>query len=200
MARRLSRPWERGWINERVGFFAMFFKNLGSTVINLDGRVILLENPTPEGLAALTAFIREKKKPETATTRIMRELAARPSIPVEVMQAMGAAAVKCDHEEAMRERFTPPKPPMSAFFDREVLAMLLSLLAGAKQPDLTIEECGKIINKVGLEIVMAKLGLAMGGDSEKKDPALLAWLAGTTIGTGPPTPENSANPEPAGTP
>lgn len=163
------------------------FVNVAPTPVELDGRLILLQSPSPEGLSALVQFIRESKKTETNLISVSRDVIAS-GLTGEAAKVAIELAVRLDHEERIRGKFLAPQEvDPGQFMDPKVVAMLLHVLSVAKQPDMDLNECNRIVGAVGFLTVIAKISLAFPKDSEKKDQALLDWLSGGVLSTSGPS-------------
>jgi len=166
------------------------YANTGPRAVELDGTVYKLQMMTPEGHSCLVDYIRKTKKPQSSFEKVADQLNAMvkkyPNLftPDQIARQLEAAQ-KLDHEERMRERFAAPDLPASAFFDTDVCALYLSLLASPNHPDMTHEKCTEIVNKVGVLLVIGRIGLAFPGNIEKKDLERLAEFLG---GEGPKAP------------
>jgi|SRR5882672_550048 len=174
------------------------FMNSGPVVVGLGDRTYLLDTPSPEGLSMLVAYVRKKQKEAKTISpidRVMDRMAAYPNLAPEVRAAMATAAVKCDAEIQMRGgAHNLQDLPADMFFEPDAAGLLLYILAVARQPEMTLDSSIALVVKVGVEVVVAKLGVVMSGDAQKKDPALLVWLSNITTPTGPSTPADVASP------
>ena len=166
------------------------FVNVAPTPVNFDGRLVLLQSPSPEGLSALVQFIRESKKTESNLITVARDVMAS-GLTGEAAKVAIEIAVKLDHEERIRTKFIPAQEvDPGQFMDPKIVAMLLHVLAVAKQPDMDLNECNRIVGVEGFLTVLAKISLAFPKDPEKKDQALLDWLSGGVPSTGQPNAPN----------
>jgi hypothetical protein len=143
-------------------------QSVGPIMIELEGKKVLLNQLAPQALSGLVDYIFKNKKPQS-TLETVYEQTARLKMPETLAGVIITKAMELDHEERMRERFSEPKLPTSAFFDADVCAMMLSLAASANQPDMTPEVCKGIVDRMGPIAVIATISRALPENTAKKD-------------------------------
>lgn len=141
--------------------------NTGYVPVKIDGVDLLLSHLSGEAFSTVAAYIMQKKKPQSVYSKV---LATIDQVPGESLkEKMLLAAMNADHEEEMRDRFNDPNPPKSAFFDDDVMAMVLTLSASPAQPEYTLEKCTDIAKRVTGPVLLGLLMKVFPMDLEKKD-------------------------------
>jgi hypothetical protein len=158
--------------------------NTGCVPVSIEGKDLLLTPLTPEGLATVASYIAQSKQPVSMYSKVLSTI---DKVPAEHQFRMLESAMKCDHEENMRDRFGEVNIPKSAFFDDDVMAMMLSLTAADKQPEYTLERCKEIAKRVTGPVLLGKMFRCFPMDWEKKGLGSLGLSAPGRDSTGQPS-------------
>lgn len=140
--------------------------NTGPRPAKIDGKDILLTPLSADAMSAISAFVFKNKQPKSMYETVLRFI---DRVPEDLREKQLNAAMKCDHEELLRERFNDlPRIPKQAFFDADVVAMVLTFSASPEQPEYSLERCNEIAKRLGPEVILSQIMWVFPSEPEKK--------------------------------
>lgn len=172
------------------------YDNVGKKPVTINGKQYMFSPLSPAGMSTFWSYVDNKYKPDSTYVRVCKQNAealANCGLPpgplldkyCELLRNGQEKAALLDHEEHLRERFTTPQPPLYAILKADVASQLFFLLAKPNHPELTQEECDKVLSVVGGPGFLIEVGKSMPDDVRKKDSGPLDYFFSGLSLTGP---------------